>query len=188
MFDADDWRTLHPGHHSVRFKQFDYTQRGFYFVTICRDGRRGVFGGIRDGKMEDSRLGALAKEFWVAIPFHFPRALLHEFVAMPNHVHGIIELADRKGWSEQEVEALPTSAGQRRVAAGSLGAIVRSFKATVTKRTHEELKWQGKVWQRSYFERVLRDAEEIANARRYILENPRKWEWDEENRAGIGRK
>jgi REP element-mobilizing transposase RayT len=67
------------------------------------------------------------------------------------------------------------------VAPGSLGAIVRSFKAAATKRVHEELEWRVPLWQRNYFEAVVRDGEEFSNAVRYIEENPSRWEWDREN-------
>jgi len=71
--------------------------------------------------------------------------------------------------------------GSPAVAPGSLGAIVRSFKAAATKRVHEELKWQVPLWQRNYFEAVVCDGEEFSNAVRYIEENPARWEWDREN-------
>jgi REP element-mobilizing transposase RayT len=58
---------------------------------------------------------------------------------------------------------------------------VRSFKAIVARRAHEELRWDGPIWQRNYFERVLRDGKEFADASTYIAENPKKWEWDREN-------
>lgn len=64
---------------------------------------------------------------------------------------------------------------------GSIGAIVRSFKSIVAKRAHKELGWDGPIWQRNYFEPVLRDGKEFADASRYIAENPKKWEWDREN-------
>ena len=78
--------------------------------------------------------------------------------------------------------ALPTGdLGQAAVTRKSLGAIVRSFKSIVARRAHDELAWKGPVWQRNYFERVLRDGKEFADASRYIAENPKKWEWDLEN-------
>ncbi len=59
--------------------------------------------------------------------------------------------------------------------------IVRSFKSIVARRAHKELRWTGPIWQRNYFERVLRDGKEFSDASRYIAENPMKWEWDREN-------
>ena len=111
-------------------------------------------------------------EGWVAIPSHFVQTRLHAFVLMPNYVHGIIEIVPQAGAhrnSPQVIEDKP------KVARGSLGAIVRSFKAAVSKRAREELRWTGEVWQRNYFERVLRDEQEFADASAYIKGNIKRW-------------
>jgi putative transposase len=92
---------------------------------------------------------------------------------MPNHLHGVVEICNKLGRSR----AAPLR-GNLAVASGSLGAIVRSFKAAAARRVHEELKWQV---QRNYFEAVVRNGEEFSNAVRYIEENPARWEWDREN-------
>jgi putative transposase len=121
--------------------------------------------------------GLIVDECWVAIPLHFGPTRLHEFVIMPNHLHGIVEICTKVGRSS----AAPLPVTDAAVQAGSLGAIVRSFKAVATKRIRERFNKSAPVWQRNYFERVIRDAEEFSAARRYILENPARWEWDREN-------
>src|SRR5471030_188022 len=86
-------------HHrrSIRLKGYDYSQNGLYFITICTYNRECLFGEIIDKKMILNDAGKIANECWVKIPEHFPAAVLHEHVVMPNHVHGIIELANVVG-------------------------------------------------------------------------------------------
>jgi REP element-mobilizing transposase RayT len=175
--DFDDEAT-HPGHHSIRLKGYDYASEGLYFITICSDEGRCVFGRIVDSSAVLSPAGLIVRECWVAIPLHFGRTRLHEFVIMPNHLHGIVEIFAELGRSS----AAPLrGSNAASVTAGSLGVIVRSFKAAATKLIRERLNRSGPVWQRNYFERVIRDGEEFADATRYILENPVRWEWDREN-------
>lgn len=152
-------------------------------MTICAHEKRCVFGQIVTREMHFTPLGQIVRECWMSIAVHFPRVRLHGFVLMPNHLHGIIEI----GCQRRRSGAAPLRATRPRVVAGSLGAVVRSFKAAVTKRASQELSWEGEVWQRNYFERALRDGKEHADARRYIQENILKWEWDLENPERRGR-
>ena len=78
--------------HTIRLKNYDYSKAGLYFITICTQNRDCMFGEITDGKMELSRIGKMAEKSWLEIPQHFPQVVLHDFVIMPNHVHGIIEI------------------------------------------------------------------------------------------------
>jgi putative transposase len=174
--DFED-QALHPGHHSIRLRGYDYSSEGLYFVTICSHQKRCVFGRIVEARAALSQAGLILRECWVAIPSHFARTRLHEFVIMPNHLHGIVEICAKLGRSN----AAPLRAPVTSVKAGSLGAIVRSFKAAATKRAHEQLNWTGPLWRRNYFEAIVHDGEEPSAATRYILENPARWEWDREN-------
>ena len=169
---------------SIRLKSRDYALPDPYFVTVCAEEKRCIFGRIENGSLVPSELGRLVRECWVSIPEHFPQTTLHEFVVMPNHVHGVIAILPIPLVGAQHCCALPRGTTSEGVRPGSLGAIVRSFKAIVAKRAHKELGWNGPVWQRNYFERVLRDGREFSNASRYIAENPMKWEWDRENPQG----
>jgi putative transposase len=178
---------------SIRLKHRDYALPGPYFVTICAEEKRCIFGRIDNGGLVPTELGRLVRECWVSIPEHFPQTTLHAFVVMPNHVHGLIAILPIPLpiplptplpiplVGAQHCCALPQAATNKGVQPGSLGAIMRSFKAIVAKRAHKELGWNGPVWQRNYFERVLRDGREFSNASSYIAENPMKWEWDHEN-------
>jgi len=174
---------LHPGRRSIRLQHHDYAAPASYFVTICTDGKRCLFGRVLQGSVELTELGRIARENWVAMPSHFANVNLHAFVLMPNYVHGIIEIGCRVG--AQHAAPLQArnlaSGGHRVVEKGSLAAIVRSYKAAVTLRARRELGWKEEVWQRNYFERFLRSGQEFADGARYIGENPMKWEWDEEN-------
>jgi REP element-mobilizing transposase RayT len=126
----------------------------------------------------------IIRECWVAIPEHFALAELKEFVMMPNHLHGIIFLGvgaryivplDRTARQTESFQS-PTQA--------TIPTIVRAFKAAVTRKAGERMGSAGRdIWQRNYFERVLRNGQEYADASRYILENPIKWEWDKQNLA-----
>jgi REP element-mobilizing transposase RayT len=151
-------------------------------LTICGDGRRCIFGQLENTCITLSLLGRLVRECWVAIPEHFGRVQLDEFVVMPNHLHGILVLHPIVG-AQQCCALLDVATKTARVTPASVSAIVRSFKAIVTRRAHEELFWSGQVWQRNYFERIVRDGKELADIRRYIAENAKRWEWDRENRA-----
>jgi putative transposase len=175
-----DEEGLHPGRKSIRLENHDYAAPASYFVTVCTDGKRCLFGRVLQGSVELTELGRIARENWVAIPSHFANVNLHVFVVMPNHVHGIIEIGCRDG--AQRAAPLPVSRDAKRVVQkGSLAAIVRSYKAAVTLQARRELGWKGEVWQRNYFERYLQDGQEFSDATRYVAENAMKWEWDEEN-------
>jgi len=162
---------------SIRLRGADYSQPGIYFVTLCSDSRRPVFGRIETAEFIPTVLGKIVRECWVAIPDHFPRVSLDKFVIMPNHIHGLLVFGPVVG--AQQCCALGR-VQEPRVKAGSLAAIVRSFKAIVTRRAHDELRWQGEVWQRNYFEHIVREGE-LADTQRYIVENPKMWELDEDN-------
>ena len=168
---------------SIRLDYRDYSFPGIYFVTICAYERRSVFGRIINAKLVSNDLGRIVREWWVAIPLHFAQVALHEFVVMPNHLHGLVAIAPKPTTlvGAQHCCALPPGDSSQAVKPGSLGAIVRSFKSIVARRAHKELGWTGPIWQRNYFERVLRDGKEFSDASRYIAENPMKWEWDREN-------
>jgi putative transposase len=168
---------------SIRLHGADYSEPGAYFVTICTAERRNIFGKIDEGRAVVSLLGEIARACWVQIPAHFPAASLKEFVVMPNHLRGIIGLSV----GARYIVPLDPSARRperfQKPVKGSIPTIVRTFKAAVARRAKKELGMDGDdIWQRNYFERVLRDGKEYADASKYILENPMRWEWDEENR------
>lgn len=171
---------------ATRLKQRDYSTPGFYFVTVCANYKRCIFGTVIQTGVELSTCGRIAQECWTTIASHFERVRLHAFIVMPNHVHGIIEIMARSqhrnaGSEEQGVAQHAVrlqeaqSSATRNSMAGSLSVIVRSFKAEVTRRARLELNWKEDIWQRNYFDRVIRDGREFSDASRYIAENPQRW-------------
>ena len=172
---------MNPDRRSIRLQGYDYSQAGAYAVTICTHNRDCLFGEIAGGKMVLNHAGHAALQCWQAIPDHFPHAELDAFVMMPNHVHGIVVIADRRGTACRA----PTQVEQfGHPVAGSIPTVIRSFKSAVTKRINEIRNTPGaKVWQRNYYEHIIRDEGELKRMREYITNNPVQWELDRENPA-----
>jgi putative transposase len=112
------------------------------------------------------------------IPVHFPWTTLLDHAIMPDHIHGIIEIHQQLGRST--AAPLRNSAAVRVIPA-SLGAIVRSFKSAFTKHARQERGWKGELWQRNYFEKIVRPGQELYSTRAYIKENPLKFKWHHSN-------
>jgi REP element-mobilizing transposase RayT len=165
--------------HSLRLKGYDYAQAGAYFITLCAHDRACLFGEVIDGSMRLNAVGQLAATLWNDMPARFTQADLDLFVVMPNHLHGIIVLFDRA--------APRTGAPRSRAAAPTVGDIVGAFKSLFVVRYAEGVKhgrwppFNPRLWQRNYYEHVIRDESELARIRRYIEENPLRWELDDEN-------
>lgn len=174
---------------SVRLAGYDYASPGAYFVTVCTYGRRCTF--------DVSEFRDVVEVTWRRITHHFPDARTDEFVVMPNHVHGILWIleanvvgAQHDGQAESQSRVGARHASPLRgyavrtsgAAAGSLGAIIGSFKSAATKRVSEILGTPGApIWQRNYYERVIRNENELHRVREYIRLNPLQWDFDREN-------
>ncbi len=174
---------------SIRLENYDYSSNGAYFVTICTAQRLHLFGEIIDATMQLNDFGAIAHNCWLELPNHFPQIVLDEFVVMPNHVHGIVFIQ-----SEQNVVPvgarhalpLPSQATFGKLQKGSLGAMVGSFKSAVTKRINEARGAAGEtLWQRNYFDRIIRSEQRLIAARAYIVNNPVNWALDELNSEAL---
>ena len=119
----------------------------------------------------------MAKVFWEEIPLHFPHVKPGDYVIMPNHIHGILAIEDNivgaKNFS-------PSKAGSPRGTSKTIGSVIRGFKIGVTKwiRQHTRI---DHVWQRNYYEHVIRDEDELNLVREYIQNNPKRWDLDREN-------
>ena len=166
-------------HHrkSTRLKGYDYTAAGWYFVSICVHDWEYLFGNIVDGEMQVNQFGKIVSQCWNDIPVHFEYTELDEFVVMPNHFHGIV-IIDRSG------TACRATTDERQFGksiAGSLSTIIGSFKSAVTRSTNILRKTPGTaVWQRNFYDRIIRNDRELFNIRQYIITNPLKWEIDRE--------
>jgi REP element-mobilizing transposase RayT len=180
---------------------YDYSQAGAYFITICAQNRERLFGDIMDGKMALNDAGTMIQTVWGEIPFHYTGTEIDEFVVMPNHIHGILVIGavvgatprGCPGVSGQENRHAPEN-GQAQgpaptgnTGALSLGDIVHRFKTMTTKRYTDGVKqsgWQSfsdRLWQRNYWEHVIRDETELNRIREYIHNNPTQWESDRLN-------
>jgi len=210
-----------PRRRSIRLPGYDYAGYGTYFVTICADEGRCLFGRIADEAMWPNTLGELAIQEWLASAAVRPGVRLDHFVLMPNHFHGIVHLRTELGTEGAEVlpevaSDLPVGAGDLPVGAGdlpvgagdlpvaptadglpragdlpvaptagpakgSLGSLVGCYKAAVTRRARVVLGDPSlRVWQRGYYEHIIRDEEDLCRIHEYIIGNPACWESDTE--------
>ena len=192
-------------HHrrSIRLKDYDYSQAGAYFVTICAWQRECLFGEIVNGEMILNDMGRIVKSVWSGMPEHFASIYLDEYAIMPNHFHGILHINESVEvvGAKQGSSALPAfdlrstkgKAGEafalplqlqpvRGSVSGSLSSIIQNFKSVSTRKINNFRNNPGcPIWQRNYYERVIRNEVELSRAREYIINNPMKWELDKEN-------
>jgi putative transposase len=172
----------HHQRRSIRLKEYDYTQNGAYFVTICAHERRCIFGDVVGGAMVVNEWGQVVAEEWEQTAILRPNIELDAFVVMPNHVHGIIVIVDDgDSVGAQCIAPLPPKHGvtSNNVAPNSLGAIVRGFKSAVTRRINRLPNPPDHlIWQRNYYEHIIRNEESLNQIRAYIANNPAKWAED----------
>lgn len=207
--------------HSIRLQDYDYSQAGAYFVTICAWQRECLFGEIINGEMALNTIGRIVESTWCNLPEFFKNTSLDQYVIMPNHFHGIVNITEsavapgvgtmvgakhgsivlrpmgaspaspncpnvtiKKGEAQKAVlSPLPPLPGNG-TAPGSFGSIVQNFKSVSTRKINKFRSSPGSpVWQRNYYERVIRNEEELSRAREYIANNPMKWVLDKENPA-----
>lgn len=186
MIDNQDNRR-----HSVRLKEYDYSQAGAYFVTICTQDRACLLGEIVDGEMRLSEGGRTVQSAWDRLPQRYPEIELDAHVLMPNHFHGIIILHPEPvgARSSRPNTSESVSAGSsclndkgRENRAPTLGKIVAYFKyQTTTQINATRNSGIQKLWQRNYYEHVIRNEADLTEAREYILNNPARWDEDDYN-------
>jgi REP element-mobilizing transposase RayT len=165
---------------SIRLKDWDYGSPGYYFVTICTEGRKCFFGKVIEDEMKLSSLGRIASRYWHEIPSHFPYVKLDEYIVMPNHIHGIIIIGDHKIVETQNFVSLPERKGNRfGPQSKNLASIIRGYKIGVKK--WSRINNIPFSWQRNYYEHIIRSENELNEIREYILNNPIKWSEDEGN-------
>lgn len=179
-------------HHrkSIRLTDFDYSQAGGYFVTMVTWHRDMLFGKIVNGVMQLNDFGTIADECWREITKHFPFVDLGAYVVMPNHVHGIIVIRADDSTSDgivaqhvgatQCVAPTPTITRPKGPKPNSLGAIIGAYKSAVSYRINKEHNATG-IWQRNYYEHIIRDDKDLQRITDYIEANPLRWDEDDEN-------
>lgn len=148
---------------STRLQSYDYAQQGFYYVTICVVDRKEFLGNIYLEKMHLNSTGEIVLQELQNLACHYDNICLHEYVIMPNHLHAILEIVDKR---------LPGAASGAPTV--TLGNVVRGFKSGVTRITGR------KIWQRGYYEHVIRDAIDYQCIATYIQNNPQNWNKDDE--------
>ena len=164
---------------SNRLRDYDYRQAGAYFVTICTHGNAKPFGGVDHGKMKLNNLGHIVAEEWLHIANARPNIQLDHFVVMPNHVHGIIFIVESCIDDSDNRATGSESEASKTLLSGSLGAIVGHLKAAVSRRAkREKILFQEKIWQRSFYEHIIRKEKSLNEIRRYIIDNPGRWHDD----------
>ncbi len=179
---------------SIRLKEYDYSQVGAYFVTICSQNRELL--------LDDVGIRSMVQKWWDALPEKFPDIRTDQFVIMPNHIHGIIFIvsvgADQRvcpndgqsRWIAPTIWAEHRGSQQTKP---TLGRIVQWFKTMTTNdyikavRMNNVGPFPGKLWQRNYYEHIIRDETDLNSIRQYIIDNPSKWEEDEDNPKNLAR-
>ena len=190
-------------HHrrSIRLSNYDYSQPGAYFVTIVTWHRESLFGDVVNGVMKLSKSGEVVQWEWKALPQRFRCIELGAYVVMPNHLHGILIFHEHVGASRPDliharsskdtllsvtrdgVEGSPLPEG---IKPASLGAVIAQFKSRVTKRLWKLSSLKDRpIWQRNYYEHIIRNEKDLQNKTDYINANPLLWEQDEENPINI---
>ena len=198
-------------HHrrSIRLKGYDYSQEGLYFITLCTTDRVHLFGEIENGEMQLNTYGEIAKQEWLKTIEIRKNIELLEYIIMPNHIHGIIEI--KYSLSNENKKEL----GKFKSPSQTIGAIIRGYKGATTKRIKEIIKKDNistgelqfaptaptaptappnptapntqllsridlskSIWQRNYYENIIRDEKALNNISNYIFNNPKKWEED----------
>jgi putative transposase len=172
-------------HHrrSIRLQGYDYAQAGAYFLTICAYGRECLFGEVVNGAMLKNDSGRIVEEEWLRSAEIRQELELDVFVVMPNHLHGIVFIMNIGATGDVGATSRsPLRSPARGPAKLSLGSFVSGFKSACTKRVNEARGQPGTpMWQRGFYERVIRSEEELERIRAYVLDNPARWATDEEN-------
>ncbi len=194
---------------SIRLKKFDYSLSGYYFITICTEDSERLFGKIINNEMVLNDFGEIVNFEWFELKNRFD-IQLHEFIVMPDHIHGIIEIlvdngmgGDNKGVINNAPTSISRDSGNyfSKISpkSNSLSIIIRSYKSCVTRNIRQNTRRgvihntlitnqnnnltktdphqsQLTIWQRNYFERVIRNEKELNNIRQYIIDNPKNWD------------
>ena len=172
---------------SIRLPQWNYESDGAYFITICVKDRKCILGNIVNGKIYLSKIGEIIQKYWYEIPNHFENIQLDEFIVMPNHIHGILIINDDYHIHGRDaINRVSTGTGgitknHNPMLSKSLSTIVRWYKGRCK---FEINKMQNKTffqWQPRFYERIIRNENELNRTRRYIANNPLQWYLDRNN-------
>ena len=165
---------------SIRLKGFDYSLPVAYFITICTHEREENLAKIAGHEVHLTKAGEIVRAAWLNLPQRFPTVILHDFVLMPNHLHAILTFAHSvRGDKEGAASSAPTMSPTARP---SLGGVIRAFKSvSAISINRMRGRTDRPVWQRNYYEHIIRTSREFDETRKYIHENPMRWDTDPEN-------
>ena len=179
-------------HHrkSIRLKNYDYSQAGLYFITLCTQNRLHLFGEIVDDAMVLNDAGQMVWDEWYKAEKIRDEIKMHEFVVMPNHIHGIVEITvganGRSPIQSPAQSPLQSSPIKKSMQPRSIGSLVGGFKSSfTTKMNHMDGTPKRQLWQRNYWEHIIRNDNEYQRITQYIMDNPKKWALDKLN-GGMG--
>lgn len=171
-----------PQRRSIRILGFNYSQSGVYYVTICTQQKACLFGEVVNGGMRLNDLGRIVQKCWLEIPSHFTHSRMMDSIVMPNHLHGLIVL---RHINPNSGTACCAPTDQREAfgspVCGSIATIVRSFKSAVTKTARGTVDFGSlHLWQRGYYEHVIRNEHDLQDVVDYVRSNPLNWGKDPE--------
>ena len=162
----------------TRMPGYDYTLPGGYFVTICTHQHQTLFGEVVAGEMQLNKVGEIVRECWANLPTNYPNIQLDEFVIMPDHVHGVLFILETESIVGSGLKPDPTKRY-------SLSEIIRGFKTFSSRKINSIYDTRGqKNWQRSFYDRIIRDDDELDQLRAYIRANPLRWQEHAANTDG----
>jgi len=161
-----------------RLPGYDYSGSGYYFVTICTKNKIDYFGRIKSGKILLSEIGHFATEYWLEIPRHFEAISIGEYVIMPNHIHGIVGI---ESVGNANLRSLPDRSKML------LSKAIQQYKSAVTRKIRNNYREHPFGWQKSFHDHIIRNDIALYRIRKYIQNNPLKWEYDQENDNHLSR-
>ncbi len=189
-----------------RLKGYDYNQQGYYYITICTKNQLNLFGEILNNIMHLSQTGEIANRFWIAIPEHFKNIELDEFIIMPNHIHGIIFVNNGDAGDNGVGNAIMGNNGVGNADLRSphsddhlihtvsvddydrtkmvVSKIIHGFKSSVTREIRRQLNDFNFAWQKSYYDYIIHDEDDLNRIREYIYNNPANWDTDGDRAMG----
>jgi putative transposase len=158
------------GRRSIRLKEYDYAKVGAYFLTVCTFRKVPILGKIREGILTLNDLGIVVSQSWEWLSCQYEYVVSDAWVVMPNHTHSILIIT--------KDPARDSSVPKQK----SLGGLIGAFKTFSTKRINCSMRSPGsQLWQRNYYEHVIRTEDELNRVRQYIADNPIQWDIDREN-------
>lgn len=196
---------------STRLKNYDYSSDGAYFITICTKNRQHFFGEIIDNRLTDKKQAGIIQQCWFDLPNHYPNCILDKFIVMPNHVHGLIFIDNRMNGVKRDdiknkfdVINTPVETGLKPVSTingntiknnqcnnqypkrYSLSEIIRGFKTFTAREINKMQNTPGQpLWQPRFYDHVVRNECTLNRIRRYIVNNPIKWQRDRNNKENV---